>query len=494
MSDGSDGSDVPDVPDVSEVSDVPDGSVGSEVSGPNAPPSPSAPPGTERRTLTGWGGTAPSVADVARPTDPGAVAALIAGAPRRGVIGRGLGRSYNDAAQNAGGLVIESTGLDAVRAFDIDRGVITVDAGVSLDDLMRMIIPFGWFVPVTPGTRYVTVGGALAADIHGKNHHVDGSFANHVHSFVLQTPKGTVKVTPDNDAELFWTTAGAMGLTGIVTEVTLELIAVESSLMSVDTERGRDLDDVMARMVEGDHRYRYTVAWIDCVATGAALGRGVLTRGDHAPRAQLPAKLRSRALHYDADVKLQAPPWVPNGLLNKLSIRAFNELWFRKAPKEQRDHLESIPTFFHPLDFVGGWNRMYGARGFVQYQYVVPDTESDAVRRSLELLSGSRAASFLTVLKRFGPGNPGPLSFPSLGWTLALDIPAATSDLAPLLDLLDDLVLDAGGRVYLAKDARVGPDRLRRMYPDLDRLGEVRGRVDPSRVLQSDLARRLDLP
>lgn len=457
-------------------------------------PGEEAAPKSRRQELRGWGRTAPTVADVARPRTGAEVASLIATAPPRGLIGRGLGRSYNDAAQNAGGLVVDSTGYDAVHAFDVEAGEITVDAGISLDTLIRLVIGFGWFVPVTPGTRYVTIGGALAADIHGKNHHVDGSFANHVRSFVLQTPKGTRSVTPDQDPDLFWTTAGAMGLTGIVTEVTIRLIRVETALMSVDTERGRDLDDVMARMVEGDDRYRYTVAWIDPVASGANLGRGVLTRGDHATLDQLPEPRRERALDYAGNVKFQAPPWAPNQLLNRMSIRAFNELWFRKAPKLQRDHLEPIATFFHPLDFVGGWNRMYGNRGFVQYQYVIPDAAAEGVQRSLEIIRDSRAASFLTVLKRFGPGNPGPLSFPRPGWTLAVDIPASTPHLAPVLDRLDQLVLDAGGRVYLAKDGRVPAARLRRMYPDLDRLADVRDRVDPARVMQSDLSRRLELP
>jgi decaprenylphospho-beta-D-ribofuranose 2-oxidase len=381
-----------------------------------------------------------------------------------------------------------------VHAFDVTTGVITVDAGLDLDALMRMAVPFGWFVPVTPGTRYVTVGGALAADIHGKNHHVDGSFANHVESFVVQTPKGDQRVTPNTDPELFWTTAGAMGLTGVVTELTLRLIPIETAYLSVDTERGTDVDDVMARMVANDDQYRYSVAWVDCVPTGAGLGRGILMRGDHARVDQLPKRRQSRALVYSADVKLAAPPWMPSGLLNHRTIGAMNEVWFRKAPKHRTGHIESIPTFFHPLDFIAGWNRAYGTRGFVQYQYVVPDAAADAVLRSLEIVSRGAAPSFVSVLKRFGPGNPGPLSFPAPGWTLALDFPAGTPDLAALLRTLDELVIDAGGRVYLAKDARMTPDVVRRMYPHLDRLAAVRDRVDPNRVMQSDLARRLQLP
>ena len=435
----------------------------------------------------------PTRATVVSPRSNDDVEAILKDASERGALARGLGRSYGDAAQNAGGRVLAMTSLTGVRQLDLELGTVTVAAGTSLETLMRLLLPFGWFVPVTPGTRFVTVGGAIAADIHGKNHHHDGSFCRGVRSFVLRTPRGELlTVSSDTDGDAFWATAGGMGLTGVVVEATLQLIPVETALVRVDTERIGGVDDLMAAMESGDDRYRYSVAWIDCLARGRQLGRAVLTRGDHARVEELPAKKRANPLHFDPAIRLSAPPWVPPHVLNPLTARAFNEFWYRKAPKHQTGALHSLTSFFHPLDFVGGWNRIYGPGGFLQYQFAVPFGQEGMVREALERLSVSRAPSFLAVLKRFGPGN-GLLSFPIPGWTLALDVPADTPGVGPLLDDLDELVVEAGGRVYFAKDSRLRAELVPAMYPELDRWREIRDRLDPDGVMVSDLARRLEL-
>ncbi len=426
-----------------------------------------------------------------RPEGVEAVERAVSGAGPRGVLPRGLGRAYGDAAQNAGGAVLDMTALRGFHDVDVHHGRVTVDAGVSLDELIAVLLPLGWFPRVVPGTRYVTVGGAIASDIHGKNHHGEGTFCEHVESFELLTPAGErMLVAPGDDA--FRATAGGMGLTGVVLRATLRLMRVETSWVREDVDRARDLDDVMARMAAGDAGYRYSVAWIDCLARGASLGRSVLMRGDHATLDELPPGRRERPLAPPPQPRLSAPPWAPNGLLRRSTVRAFNELYFRHAPASARDRLVALQPFFFPLDAVRGWNRMYGSRGFLQYQLVVPFGAEDALRDAVERLAGSGAASFLAVLKRFGGGR-GLLSFPVEGWTLALDVPASGSGLVGLLDGLDEVVAGAGGRVYLSKDSRLRPDVVGAMYPELPAWNEIRGRLDPDGRFNSDLSRRLGL-
>ncbi|MBT2490007.1 FAD-binding oxidoreductase [Streptomyces sp. ISL-96] len=447
--------------------------------------------------VTGWGRTAPTTAArLVRPRSYEEAAAAVldcAAHGARGGIARGLGRAYGDAAQNAGGSVLDMTGLDRISTVDARTGVVVCDAGVSLHRLMEVLLPLGWFVPVTPGTRYVTVGGAIGADIHGKNHHGSGSFSRHVVSLELLTADGEVRTVPSG-TELFDATAGGMGLTGVILSASIQLLPVETSFMRVDTERATDLDDLMARLTATDHRYRYSVAWIDLLARGAAMGRSVLTRGEHAPLDALPARARRAPLAFRPGRLPAAPGFVPEGLLGRASVGVFNELWYRRAPRARRTgEIQKLSTFFHPLDGVPHWNRIYGRGGFVQYQFVVGYGQEEALRRIVGRISGRGCPSFLAVLKRFGDGDPGWLSFPVPGWTLALDIPAGLPGLGAFLDELDEEVVAAGGRVYLAKDSRLRPELLGAMYPRLAEFRALRAELDPRGVFTSDLSRRLSL-
>lgn len=445
-------------------------------------------------SLTGWGRTDPSTALVCVPSAVEQIQSAVAAATPGSLIARGLGRAYGNPAQCGGGTVLELTGLDVIQ-LDAANGCVVAGAGASLDALLRVIVPAGFFLPVTPGTRNVTVGGAIAADVHGKNHHGEGSFANHVHWLKLVDGSGQLRQLSPNDpasAAAFWATAGGMGLTGVIVEACFQLIPISSSLIRVDTTRFRDLDALMAAMVEADARYRYSVAWVDSLNPA---GRGVLTCGEHASREQVMAEQGNSAdpLHYDPKALAGAPSLLPGGLLNTLTVRAFNEAWYRKAPKQREGELQAISPYFHPLDGVSNWNRIYGPAGLLQYQFAVPDAAAHLVRTTLEALRRIGAPSFLTVLKRFGPGNPGPLSFPMPGWTLAADVSAAVPGLFELLDQLDEQVAEAGGRLYLAKDSRQSPTIFQRTYKSLDVWKVQKSALDPRGVFASDLSERLQM-
>ena len=453
------------------------------------------------RLLTGWGRTAPTAATVHRPQTVDDVRALLAGAGGRGVIARGLGRSYGDAAQVAGGDVLDITALAGNRVIDPETGLVTASAGLSLETLMRDLLPLGWFVPVTPGTRHVTVGGAIAADIHGKNHHVDGSFGAHLRSIdpgdarTARCARWRPMRRPTTPT-LFWATVGGMGLTGVIVEATFQATPVETV---ADAGRHRARRPTSTPRWRRWRRPTTTTATRSrgstCSRRGDAMGRSVLTRGHHATLDDLPGA------HDGPAPDGSTPPYAcrprrgrPSRLLNRLTVRAFNEVWFRKAPVERRDEIQPITAFFHPLDFVGGLEPPLRPAGFVQYQFVVPFGAEDTLRRIVERLSGSGIASFLAVLKRFGPANPGPLSFPHAGLDAGPRHPGRCARVSPaLLAELDVAVADAGGRVYLAKDAVLSRDLLPKMYPRLAEWQSVRARVDPDATMCSDLGRRLGL-
>ena len=451
--------------------------------------------GTEQ-LLTGWGRTSASTATV-ESVSANAINSLEIGP--RGAIARGLGRAYGDPAQNGGGTVIRLQPSANPIWIDVEQATATVDAGVSFDELLRRLVPNGFFVPVTPGTRFVTVGGAIASDVHGKGHHADLTFGHHVESLDLALADGSVRtLTPIEDGDLFWATVGGMGLTGVIIRATFRLLCIETNRCLVETRRLNDLDALIDAMSDGDSDHRYSVAWVDLASRTSrkgvkTVGRSILEVGDHATLADL-AEHAPKALRDPlgfAPGSLASVPPVPN-VMNRLAVRTFNELWFRKAPK-QHIGTPTLTGFFHPLDGVGDWNRFYGANGFLQYQFVVPFEAVDTLREIVDRVVANGNASVISVLKRFGAQSGGMLSFPKPGWTLTFDLAAGVAGLGPFLATLDRLVVDAGGRHYLAKDAHTTPDIIRAGYPRLDEWKAVRRSVDPAARWASDQARRLDL-
>jgi decaprenylphospho-beta-D-ribofuranose 2-oxidase len=444
-----------------------------------------------QRRLSGWGGVSPASSTVRREAHPSAVADAVRRAPPTGVIARGLGRAYGDAAQIEGGTVLDSRGLTEVGPVDTAARTIDVGAGVSLGDLSRRLAPQGWMLPVVPGTRHVTVGGALAADVHGKDHHGHGAFGATVQSFNLVTAEGAARVvTHEADRALSEATVGGMGLTGIVTSARLRVEPLLSGFVSVRTRKARDLAGIMDAMAAGDREARYAVAWLD-LSMASRKGRGVLQFADLAPGDALPEKRRSAPAGYGAPPALPVPPLPGEGLARPRIVRALNQAFWLMPRRGER--LQSLARFLHPLDGLRRMDRLYGRDGFLQYQFVVPHGQERVLAAIAERFASSPVTPTLAVLKRLGEAGPGMFSFPLAGWTLAVDLPATDARVFILLDELDEAVAEAGGRVYLAKDARLRPEFLRAMYPRLDEWRAVKQLVDPTGIFQSDLSRRLGL-
>jgi decaprenylphospho-beta-D-ribofuranose 2-oxidase len=453
-----------------------------------------ASPRRSHRLLRGWGRTAPTAADVIGMLDVEQIRRAVHDSPR-GVLGRGLGRSYGDGAQNAGGVIVDGTTAVGIIEFDPDAGRVTAKAGTSLDQLMEWLVPMGWFVPVTPGTRQVTVGGAIAADIHGKNHHQAGSWCNHVESFRLLVGSGEVlDVHSDRNPDLFWATAGGMGLTGVVLDATFRCKAIETSRLVVDTDRAADLDAVMALMVEGDADVRL----LGRVDRHHDAGRGdgpvgarsgalcTARRAARQDRGRSAGSCRTRSPRF--------PPIAPSGLINgrSRSRRSTNCGSARPRPGAAtpscRSRSSSIRSTWWRTG-TGCTGRRASCNGST-WCPIAPARWCDRPSNSSAL---PVVPSFLAVLKRMGPGNAGHLSFPSAGWTLAFDAPVGNPELGPLLDRLDEQVVEAGGRIYLAKDSRVRREHIPAMYPRLDDWREIRAKADPDGRFRSDLGRRLGL-
>jgi FAD/FMN-containing dehydrogenase len=373
----------------------------------------------------------------------------------------GNGRSYGDVCLNDGGSLLRTRRLDRYLAFDAGTGVLRCEAGMLLDEILALVVPRGWFLAVTPGTRFATVGGAIANDVHGKNHHVAGTFGHHLRAFELLRSNGMrLRCSSEENPDWFAATIGGLGLTGLVTWVELQLRRIDGPTIISETIKFDRLDDFFELSAASSGSHEYTVAWIDCAARGAKLGRGLFMRGSHAP-----ADRQSGDHARGAGPSL---PSLPFSLVNPLSLRVFNSLYWHRQWRHSRESSSHYEPFFYPLDRLQHWNRMYGPRGFLQYQCVVPpEVASDAIPALLARISASGTGSFLAVLKQFGNRpSPGMLSFPRPGTTLALDFPIDRNGrVFELLDRLDDVVSEAGGAVYPAKDARMSGKRFRQYFP-----------------------------
>ncbi|GAB2628554.1 FAD-binding oxidoreductase [Prescottella soli] len=462
----------------------------------------------ERRRLTGWTRTTPIDGHVLATNDAAVLADAVAAVAdanadkpaylRRGVIARGLGRSYNESAQNSGGLTIDMTGIDRIHSIDDRALVADVDAGVSLETLIKACLPFGLWVPVLPGTRQVTVGGAIAHDIHGKSHHSTGSFGNQVVEMSLLVADGRVlTLAPDGgpddpDGALFWATVAGIGLTGIILRAKLRLQRTETAYFLVDGARTRSLDETVDLHLDGwEDGHDFSAGWFDSISAPPRLGRGYFTRGRLARADELPPELRREPLKFDAPQLFTLPDVFPGGLGNKLTFSALSEGYYRTGAT-YTGRIHNITTFLHPLDGFGQWNRAYGPKGFLQYQFVVPPGRIDEFKQIIRYVQASGHVSFLNVLKMFGRGNRAPLSFPTEGWNVCLDFPIRKG-VGELVRELDRRVLAIGGRLYTAKDSRTTAETFRAMYPRVDEWTAIRRRIDPNGVFLSDLGRRLEL-
>ena len=449
--------------------------------------------------LSGWGRTAPSRATLVRPRSAEEVAEALAGpAASSGVIARGAGLSYGDAAQNDGGLVLDLRGLDGPSEFDADEAVVRAGAGTTLARVLLELAERGLTLPVVPGTRHVTVGGAIASDVHGKNHPREGSFAHHLESLLLCTPEGELlRVSPKQAPELFYATVGGMGLTGIILEATLRARPMPASRVRAHVDRTRTLAEAIALMARpGEHTH--AIAWLDLLGHGSRFGRAVVTRSYDARESDLddprrPDASASSRAPFRTRPLASVPSWFPGGALRPATVGAFNAWHWHTAARARGETTLSMSANLFPLDTLGEWNRLYGREGLLQYQFALPLGKEEELIAAMEQLGRSRLPMYLAVLKRFGSPSGGLLSFPIEGWTMAIDLPAGAPGIRPALDRLDERVAAAGGRIYLAKDARARASILRVMYPELARFLSVRSQIDPEQKLRSDLGRRLGL-
>ena len=397
------------------------------------------------------------------------------------LIGRGLGRSYGDSALAP--ITVHSFYLDCFRFFDKQAGILRCAAGVSLASVLELIVPEGWFLPVTPGTKYVTIGGAVASDVHGKNHHIDGCFSEFIESITLATTSGIIECSKTSNVELFRATCGGMGLTGFILEVEIRLKRISSSFIHATTIKTKNIADTVETL--DIHRSAtYSVAWIDCLSTGKGLGRSLIMLGEHAEDGELQAGSKAR---------LSVPFDVPGLILNGVTMQAFNSIYYHRVTKAKSQSLVSYEPYFYPLDGIHNWNRLYGTDGFLQYQFVIPRQAGiEGLTAILNRLAVSKKGSFLAVLKLFGEQNSNYLSFPMEGYTIALDLKRSPEVFA-LLDELDEVVASLGGRIYLAKDARMSKTIFQATYPHWESFSQCRRQWGADNIFNSIQSRRLGL-
>ncbi len=429
--------------------------------------------------ISGWGNYPQQEAQLLMPSSCSSLTALVR--QEKTIIPRGMGRSYGDSANAS--KVLQTSYCDHFIEFDEDTGKLTAEAGITLREILKLIVPKGWFLPVTPGTSYVTLGGAIASDVHGKNHHIAGTFGQHVTSLCMVLGTGeVVTVSPQDKVDLFHATCGGMGLTGVIISATIQLLPIRSSYINQKTIKA-DCIEAACEAFEDNCSSTYSVAWIDCLAKGKSLGRSVLMLGEHADKGEL-----------EVDIKhpVVVPFNIPSALLNSMTMKAFNGAYWHKS-KHNQSQMTPLMPYFYPLDAVGAWNKLYGKHGFLQFQCVIPKDDGVAnMRKLLTEISNSGEGSFLAVLKQFGKANDNLLSFPTEGYTLALDFKLTASTIETLRRL-EGIVVDMGGRLYLTKDAVMQEDTFKTTYPNWEKFESVRENYGAIGKFSSSQSKRLGL-
>ncbi|MEO7989494.1 MAG: FAD-binding oxidoreductase [Chryseolinea sp.] len=439
-------------------------------------------------TLSGWGNIPVSTGKVAYPRDAKDIQRTN-GTDK--LLPRGLGRSYADQATNTQHSILKMERMNHFLAFDDTTGILKCEAGVSLEEIIEYLAPRGWFPMITPGTKYITIGGAIANDVHGKAHHADGSFVNCTIDFTILLADGRIlKASREENSDLFWANFGGLGLLGTILTATIQLRKVETTYFTQKAFAAKNLEEMLDAIEASEEKFTSSVAWLDSMARGRSLGRGVLTMGNHATLAELPANLKSNPLKVGKKPKLSVPFYLPSFSLNPLTVKILNTALY--IMQKNGKAIAHYDKFFYPLDMINNWNKGYGKKGFIQYQFVLPEKNGrENIRTILTEITKSDCVPFLNVLKKFGEGQ-GMLSFPSKGYTFAIDFPI-TDQLKPFTKKLDDMVLGMGGRIYLGKDAYLDEVTFKAMYPQHKEWLDIKRKYDPTNRYSSDLSRRIGL-